>query len=92
MARPRRVNRQGLDGVSVGKEDFDGFIVVTNRHIIYRVRFGTLAMLWSDIQQLKKYRIGVFMTTGLEITFLNGTTWLFSGNSPFIKTLLGMSR
>ena len=76
----------------VGNEDFGGFIVVTNRQVIYRDFFGTLAMPWSDISHLKQYRMGIFMTTGVEITFLSGATWLFSGNSPFIKALLRMNK
>jgi hypothetical protein len=76
----------------VGDEDFGGFIVVTNRQIIYRDYFGVVAIPWSDIRELSKYRVRGLMTTGLEVTFANGNKWLFSGNTPFIKSLIKLAK
>ena len=75
-----------------GDEDFGGFIVVTDRQVIYRDYFGVVAIPWSDIRQLSKYRVRGLMTTGLEVTFENGDKWLLSGNTPFIKSLIKLAK
>ena len=76
----------------IGNEDFGGFIVVTDRQIIYRDFFGVVAIPWHDIRSLSKYRVRGLMTTGLHVTFADGSAWLFSGNTPFIKSLIKLTR
>jgi hypothetical protein len=76
----------------LGNEDSGGFIVVTDRQIIYKDYYGTVAIPWRDIRQLSKYRFRGLMTTGLEVTFADGRKWLFSGNTPFIKSLVKLSK
>ena len=78
--------------VPTGNEDFGGFIVVTDRQVIYRDRFGTLPMPWDTIRGMEKYRVRGLMTTGIEVRFADGSVWRFSGNSPFIRSLLRISR
>ena len=85
-ARAERVSGRPLP---VGDEDFDGFLVVTSRHLIYQDRFGSICMPWSIIHELVKHRMrGMAMTTGLEVKFLDGTSSVYSGNTPFIKDLI----
>jgi hypothetical protein len=76
----------------VGNQDFGGYIVVTDRQVIYRDRIGTRSIPWSTIQHMKKYHVRGLMTTGVEITFQDGTVEAFSGNSPFVKALIRLSR
>ena len=73
-----------------GNEDFGGFLLVTDRQLIYHDIFGTTMMPWAQIRNLKKERFRGLMTTGLRVTFTDGSQWLFSGNTPFIKQLLRM--
>jgi hypothetical protein len=77
--------------VPVGNEDFGGFIVVTDRQVIYKDFFGVSAVKWNDIRHLKKYRVKGLMTTGVEVTMTDGSIWLLSGNTPFIRALLRLS-
>ncbi len=76
----------------IGNQDFGGYIVVTDRQVIYRDGIGTRAMPWTNILLMKKYRVRGLMTTGVEITFRDGTVEAFSGNTPFVKALLRLSR
>ncbi len=74
------------------RHDFGGYIAVTDRQVIYKDRFGVLALPWADIRGISKYRVKGLMTTALEVTLADGRTLLFSGNTPFIKALIRMSR
>lgn len=85
-ARAERVDGRPIP---IGDEDFDGFIVVTNVQMIYHDRFGSICMPWNGIARLVKHKMrGLAMTTGMEIVFDNGSSWVFSGNTPFIKQLV----
>ncbi len=65
---------------------------MTDQQLIYHDSFGTTAMAWALVQNLKKERFRGLMTTGLRVTFTDGQQWLFSGNTPFIKQLVKMRK
>jgi hypothetical protein len=71
-----------------GNEDFEGFLVATDQQLIYSDAFGVIRMPWHTIESMSKERFRGLMTSGLRITFNGGETWLFSGNTPFVKALL----
>lgn len=73
-----------------GNEDFGGFLVVTDEQLIYHDYFGTTAIPWEQVRNLDKERFRGLMTTGLRVTFTDGSQWLFSGNTPFVKQLVRM--
>lgn len=72
----------------IGDEDFGGFLVVTDRQMIYSDRLGTIQMPWNSIKRLQKHWMRMAHTTGLEVQFTDGRIWAFSGNTPFIKQLI----
>ena len=74
----------------IGDEDFGGFLVVTDQQLIYHDMFGTTRIPWVVVADLKKHRVRGFMTSGMEVRFVDGSNWVFSGNTPFIKALMRM--
>jgi hypothetical protein len=72
----------------IGDEDFGGFLLVTNQQLVYHDKFGTTCLPWGVIAALQKHRVRGFMTSGMEVQLIDGSNWVFSGNTPFIKSLI----
>lgn len=76
----------------IGDEDFGGFLLATDQQLVYHDKFGTTTIPWNVVSRLVKHRFKGFMTTAVEVQFVDGSNWVYSGNTPFIKSLIRLQR